>query len=1056
MKKRVFLLIGCLLVLATALTGCLIPPDGSGPNGPGSDPSGDGNGRVMIDSETAVKIILPSNPSSKITAAAEKLEAAIEQGIGATARIWQIGTEGEPAGDTEINLGATGEIASRFAVNAVSGYEGDALYGSFAIYTTGFSVGIASKYNACYEMAVDHFINNYLSGESFTLDGELEVVQGIEEYPFDEDAFAARFDVYNEYFDSGAVKELQALYGIYTPGLIEWAANLYDPDIGGFYYANSAQQYVGFLPDIESTGQLLGFVSGYGAFVGFDGSYAKALPDDIKEAIGSWVYGLQDPDGYFYEPQFGKTVNTSKKGRNFDSAMSMLRNFGITPKYGNPLATSHESELASPLGQSAVVAASKVLATARLDPYLQSEEAFLEWLEALNINGSGKSYSAGHTISSVRTQIEAAGLADFCIDWLNSKQKENGLWEEGEVSYSKLNGLLKISTLYEDFNAPFPRVELGIQACIDTVLSEAEQSAIVDIYNCWVALGILIPNVKEFGSSQSYENAKDILFDNAEELISRTTDKLLVFRKDDGSFSYFPDKSSSTSQGALVSLGVNEGDVNATGLALGTLASLCKAYEVERLAVFTPRDGEAFIDTVKNLGSTVKIEQEIEMVDFNSCETIDDLPPVVSISFNQFDKTSHPTTLGTWSLLPHEEDESDLYLDLVSRPETGDQLHFKFPQVSGSCSVFESDVKFSGGGIQIFFRDTGGRDVLMFTVSNSGENVIFSDHNSTSAVANEGIFKLKKDTWHKLRIEYYDFEDGTARTKIYVGDKIVTITDSFIGNGTAEPKESFCRVEFRATISADTAYSVDNVICYSENIVYNEDGYTPPSNENEVFTFDDQGVGGELPEGLIQTATGTGGGTSEIAERDGDDLYYKIQSLSGVGDTLKVNVKQTGEGAMVFETDIIFESMDVTGLQLFIGDAVMLTFDKSGSDIVIKDYNKRSGGNIINTLATLSVGEWYTLRVEYYVTEDGPYTKLYIDGDCVAITKNYVGNGVTDADGNPANTPATTFSTVQMYATIGGVLTVGLDNIYADYDSELEYDDRDYSGDIIGEWIELE
>ena len=359
-------------------------------------------------------------------------------------------------------------------------------------------------------------------------------------------------------------------------------------------------------------------------------------------------------------------------------------------------------------------------------------------------------------------------------------------------------------------------------------------------------------------------------------------------------------------------------------------------------------------------------------------------------------------------------------------------------------------MKFSGGGLQIFFRDTSGKDALMLTVGNSGDNVIFGDHNSTASVANEGILKLKKDTWHTLRIEYYDFDDGTARTKIYVDGKIVTITDSFIGKGASTPTESFCQVEFRATIGADTGYSVDNVICYSENIDYDEDGYTPPSNENEVFTFDEQGILGELPEGLIQTATGSGGGTSEIAERDGDDLYYKIQSLSGVGDILDVSVKQTGEGAIVFETDIIFESMDVTGLQLFIGDAVMLTFDKSGNDIVIKDYNKRSGGKITNTLATLGVGQWYKLRVEYYVTEDGPYTKLYIDEECVAISKNYIGNGIA------GSTPATTFVKVQMYATLGGVLTVGIDNIYADYDSELEYDDYDYDGEIIGEWVEAE
>ena len=346
----------------------------------------------------------------------------------------------------------------------------------------------------------------------------------------------------------------------------------------------------------------------------------------------------------------------------------------------------------------------------------------------------------------------------------------------------------------------------------------------------------------------------------------------------------------------------------------------------------------------------------------------------------------------------------------------------------------------------MFLRDQNNKDVLMFSISDGGSNIIFSDQNATSGatVTNSGVFKLKKDTWCTLRMEYYSFDDGTAKTKIYADDKLLAITDNFIGNGTEAAKSGFCRAELRATISANTAFAVDDVICYAENEEYDESDYTPPSNENEVFEFDECGVDGDTPEGF----TKTGSGASGIVERDGDDLCYRVESASGAADAVTITVKQIGEGVMVFETDIRFESMSATGLQLFMGDAIMLAFDKSGSGIKVRDLNARSNAGISHQIAMLNVGEWYSLRIEYYVDEyeDGPYTKIYLDDECIAITKNYLGNGDDEKD------PVTKFSSVQLYATLSGVMTFEIDNIYADYDGELEYDDSDYDGEIIGEW----
>ena len=389
------------------------------------------------------------------------------------------------------------------------------------------------------------------------------------------------YESYEKFFGREAALELEKLYGIFDAGTLTWAARLLDPEIGGFYYSNSARDNEGFLPDVESTTQLVGVLSG--ADFGKYGSADNAFPEQMKEGIVRFVSGLQDPDdGYFYHPQWGKNVNTSRSGRDLDSSLGLLRRFGGKPLYETPLERGKKGDSAS------------------LPEHLRSWEALLAWLEGLGLNEYHKSYSVAHTISSIRTQIAAAGYAEQLIEWINSKQCESGLWEEGPLDYAKFNGLLKISTCYETYNVPFPRLALGVQACIDTVFSQAPTCAIVDIYNPWVALGILLPNAKAHSAPEEYEAALDLVKKNAPELFKRTREKLLEFRKADGSFSYFKDRSSATSQNVPAAVpNTNEGDGNATALATGTVGCIFKSCGIKRECFFSAEDAEAALEIIR-------------------------------------------------------------------------------------------------------------------------------------------------------------------------------------------------------------------------------------------------------------------------------------------------------------------------------------------------------------------------------------------------------------------------------------------------------------------------
>ena len=77
-----------------------------------------------------------------------------------------------------------------------------------------------------------------------------------------------------------ALKNLNAFYD--GSKIADWMANLYDPEVGGFYYSNSARDTEGFLPDLESTVQLLRWTEANGAFVR---PIKEMIPTDMAEKL---------------------------------------------------------------------------------------------------------------------------------------------------------------------------------------------------------------------------------------------------------------------------------------------------------------------------------------------------------------------------------------------------------------------------------------------------------------------------------------------------------------------------------------------------------------------------------------------------------------------------------------------------------------------------------------------------------------------------------------------------------------------------------------------------
>jgi hypothetical protein len=178
--------------------------------------------------------------------------------------------------------------------------------------------------------------------------------------------------------------------------------------------------------------------------------------------------------------------------------------------------------------------------------------------------------AAGNTLSAQSTQIQARGreYSELLVDELTKIYNNygNGTFHH-TVNYFAINGVMKILGQFTAVGKELPNIDLTARACFAAISSEEPVEVIVDIWNPWVAFNRCIKNMEdcgENGKERALALKKELYADYAK-AIRVTKEKLALFQKPDGSFSYFKDRSSHTSQAVFVSLpNQNEGDVNAT------------------------------------------------------------------------------------------------------------------------------------------------------------------------------------------------------------------------------------------------------------------------------------------------------------------------------------------------------------------------------------------------------------------------------------------------------------------------------------------------------------
>ncbi len=397
-----------------------------------------------------------------------------------------------------------------------------------------------------------------------------------------------------EQYNKATAEAAADFYSLFDDNVYKWLAGLWDREIGGFYYSVSARdnEYVEYdgkrsllLPDIESTSQAFGSLLSDGIVKSM-----ADYPTKMKDKAVKFITSCQDPeDGYFYHKQWGKDINTSRRARDMNKGMSTVRAFGGRSLYPTAL-----ERIKSAAADGAVNSQSSTV-----PEHLRSKEAFITYLESLDINGvitKGRSYWAGHTIGQQIQEINAAGLTDVCYDFLNSTQKPNGLWED-DINYTSANGLMKISCAYNELDRPFPRVVEAFTAAMDVACLDEPIGGITSVYNPPFTMLNLYSTVGKFYDAAVKEECQKRLIEKAPLVIRRAMEKVAPFKEPDGSFSYCKGSPASHSQGMPVCIpGLPESDVNANALAQGARRMTFAALGIRNDNLFDEKDAEIFFD----------------------------------------------------------------------------------------------------------------------------------------------------------------------------------------------------------------------------------------------------------------------------------------------------------------------------------------------------------------------------------------------------------------------------------------------------------------------------
>ena len=387
------------------------------------------------------------------------------------------------------------------------------------------------------------------------------------------------------------LKALSAIDKSYDTALLDYIASMYDTERGMFFYSSSARDNEGFASDIESTSQAVNILKYLGVW------NTAYMPENfISKMVESIQKCQSDADGYFYDIQFGSDVSQSKRERNNSQALSIIA------MGGEPLFKTAAERMRDEMTQNKASALSS-------DSIFASEQSYTKWLYALFEEHDA--YYAGNIISSSWSTIKSAGYDSLTRDYVSSLQNpENGLWGENS-DYAALNAAMKCATVYEPGH-PFPNIEKAIDSSLYVIKNCSTQTTAM----VWNPFALFSKMISSYGNNIDKSLAQK--FNSAlAEAYTHAAAELADYRQPDSGYSWLKTGSSIKSQEAIVSLGLAEGDMNGTALAVYLRNNTYNLAGVKSsdYPIFTDNEIRDFWDKIK---SSKPIQKKVKPIGFKS------------------------------------------------------------------------------------------------------------------------------------------------------------------------------------------------------------------------------------------------------------------------------------------------------------------------------------------------------------------------------------------------------------------------------------------------------
>lgn len=944
----------------------------------------------------------------------------------------------------EIIVGKTEREISVKAYRNLELYNKEDMVG-YSIYSDGKSIAIAFSEasfgeNVAFSEAVDCFVTKYMKDSALKLDLGivcLDSFHPIEKQKKIDDADLNRIwdlkysqilaKMHDEERTAEIIKELQALRNLYNYdyNIVEWLANLYDPETGGFYYSNSARNNEGYLPDLESTYQALSLVEA--VLTGYGGTLTDYFGEDIAGKFVSFAKNMQAENGYFYHPQWSRDAidkNLTRRTRDLLDALNILDSFGASPVYDTPNGVKGEGvvtpaqSLTTPLSESRVASVSRVAAVSGseiyIPNYLKSEDAFTSYLSGLNIRENTTTvcetlYSEISLYKSIDERLEEEGasyrLCDILESYLTRNQSASGLWTSAKkITYSEVAKLGGVVRLYNAIGVLIPRYSTVLGTVLAESLSfEEEVEQITDISDTWTTVAAVINNITSFADEdESYMSEREIsyFYYNIVAVLKTTREKLLLFLRDDGSFSTNVTGSAYESYGMPVAVPLaNEGDINGTILAVkNTYLSVFGVLDIGSVPIFNTSDRMTFQKTLLDMGIIIKNEvKKTAPIDFEEAEpgSSGDVKYTPASSESYAKVVAVPESKGN---------ALNLYSPL-SKGKVFDIFHFSVTTSvkNASCYAFELDMcvlpeTSSGIFAQLYFYS----DTYLIALNRVGNTVRLiektgrgvSDGNTedcgVSAVVGE---------WFKLRVEYYRGTSQTVRAKIYFNEKCIAVSDNYYmkHDSTYSPATNYSTFAIYGYPQLTTDMLVDNIVTETSYKTYTAEtsdtlnrNVDTPDKPQKVHDFESSNLGA-VPGGFSAE-------NSSAVTVAKDSNGNNVLSVSEGAGKLLVPLDQRGAGinAALLEFDVTVDSQSEAGTKYQINfseyfynartlAAMQLLVVEEGGEkyLTIAEVSSGKTGNVYSSVK-LSLDTKYNISFRLFFEECALVT--VIDGEVVGIS----------------------------------------------------------------------